>query len=202
MTFRVSVRVHLLPPPNPAVQSLDDRPCPPPPPPCPPPSGSCVSVVVGAPQPVANRCCAAARSQKRGRGVDNATSDAESTLLGGDLGAESSFLGGGDLENFAEAVLEGRAHLLCTEVKAVRSHRAGMVADPVPHWARRPSWVIISRRGHAPHGDCGRSLGDRRRRAGSAKQMSCGIVYVVHRRRKGLGWDVLAHQGLCRPVFF
>ena len=75
-------------------------------------------------------------------------SDAESALLDGNLSAEPSFLGGGDLDDSDAAVLGGSLHFLSAEEEAVRGHRAGMVTDLAPAegkngrggW-RRTSWV-------------------------------------------------------------
>ena len=68
--------------------------------------------------------------------MEHGVSDAESTLLDGGLGAESSFLDG-DLDDSAKALLEGGLHPLRAEVWAVRGHRAGLVWHQ-PRQKRRP----------------------------------------------------------------
>ena len=78
-----------------------------------------VRAVVGGPKAVAEGGCAAAGGQEdRGEGGERWVSDAESDHLDGDLGAEPSFLGDGDLSDSTDTLLEEGLHFLGPEVKA------------------------------------------------------------------------------------
>ena len=112
-------------------------------------SGSCVSL--WAPQRLLQEggCAAPAGSHEGRPPVENGVSYAESVLLDGDLGAEPSFLGDGDVDDSAKAVSERGLFCLGAEEKAVRPGMAGTIrgrreggARAVARDWRRTSWVV------------------------------------------------------------